>query len=101
MYHFISGYTAKIAGTEEGVTEPEATFSACFGQPFLSKILLHMTFSNDITDSLVHDNSMASCQVRNYVGGEDGAARYQCLARQHCNYFTIFRVSRMHTRVRH
>ncbi|KAJ2509864.1 Protein kinase C-like 1, partial [Coemansia sp. BCRC 34490] len=35
MYHFISGYTAKIAGTEEGVTEPEATFSACFGQPFL------------------------------------------------------------------
>ncbi|CAG8561793.1 10646_t:CDS:2 [Dentiscutata erythropus] len=35
MYHFISGYTAKIAGTEEGVTQPEATFSACFGQPFL------------------------------------------------------------------
>ncbi|KAJ1854532.1 Protein kinase C-like 1 [Coemansia sp. RSA 2703] len=35
MYHFISGYTAKIAGTEEGVTEPVATFSACFGQPFL------------------------------------------------------------------
>lgn len=35
MYHFISGYTAKIAGTEEGVNEPEATFSACFGAPFL------------------------------------------------------------------
>ncbi|OAJ41152.1 phosphoenolpyruvate carboxykinase (ATP), variant 3 [Batrachochytrium dendrobatidis JEL423] len=35
MYHFISGYTAKIAGTEEGVTEPQATFSACFGAPFL------------------------------------------------------------------
>jgi phosphoenolpyruvate carboxykinase (ATP) len=35
MYHFISGYTAKIAGTEEGITEPEATFSACFGAPFL------------------------------------------------------------------
>ncbi|KAJ1566120.1 Protein kinase C-like 1 [Cladochytrium tenue] len=34
-YHFISGYTAKIAGTEEGVTEPQATFSACFGAPFL------------------------------------------------------------------
>ena len=35
MYHFISGYTAKIAGTEVGVTEPEATFSACFGAAFL------------------------------------------------------------------
>ncbi len=35
MYHFISGYTAKVAGTEAGVTEPQATFSACFGQAFL------------------------------------------------------------------
>jgi phosphoenolpyruvate carboxykinase (ATP) len=35
MYHFISGYTAKVAGTEVGVTEPSATFSPCFGGPFL------------------------------------------------------------------
>lgn len=35
MYHFLSGYTSKLAGTERGVTEPEPTFSACFGSPFL------------------------------------------------------------------
>jgi phosphoenolpyruvate carboxykinase (ATP) len=35
MYYFLSGYTAKVAGTERGVKEPQATFSACFGEPFL------------------------------------------------------------------
>eukprot|EP00922_Rhytidocystis_sp_ex-Travisia-forbesii_P034963 GHVS01051931.1.p1 GENE.GHVS01051931.1~~GHVS01051931.1.p1 ORF type:complete len:622 (-),score=104.22 GHVS01051931.1:391-2166(-) len=40
MYHFISGYTSKVAGTEQGITEPVATFSACFGAPFLA---LHPT----------------------------------------------------------
>ncbi len=35
MYHFLSGYTSKLAGTERGVTSPETTFSTCFGSPFL------------------------------------------------------------------
>ncbi|MCB0992110.1 MAG: phosphoenolpyruvate carboxykinase (ATP), partial [Acidimicrobiales bacterium] len=37
MYHFVTGFTSKLAGTEVGVTEPEATFSACFGGPFMSQ----------------------------------------------------------------
>ena len=45
MYHFLSGYTAKVAGTERGITEPQATFSACFGAAFLT---LHPTRYADL-----------------------------------------------------
>ena len=45
MYHFISGFTSKVAGTEAGVTEPQVAFSACFGSPFLP---LHPTKYADL-----------------------------------------------------
>ncbi len=52
MYHFISGYTAKIAGTEAGITEPLATLSACFGAPFIP---LHPTKYGDMLGNKLKD----------------------------------------------
>lgn len=61
MFHFISGYTAKVAGTEMGVTEPEATFSACFGAPFMvwhptkyAQLLAEKMQQNDVNVWLVN-----------------------------------------------
>ncbi|KAF9928395.1 Protein kinase C-like 1 [Linnemannia zychae] len=54
MYHFISGYTSKMAGTEDGVIEPEATFSACFGQPFL---VLHPTKYATMLAQKMHEHA--------------------------------------------
>lgn len=54
MYHFISGYTAKVAGTEEGVTEPQTTFSACFASPFLP---LHPTVYAELLGAKIHKGS--------------------------------------------
>ncbi len=53
MYHFISGYTAKVAGTEEGVNEPQVVFSACFGAPFLP---LHPTSYADLLGQKIEEN---------------------------------------------
>src|SRR5699024_1544247 len=54
MYHFISGYTAKVAGTERGVTEPQATFSACFGAPFMP---LHPTVYAELLADKIRKHS--------------------------------------------
>ena len=53
MYHFISGYTAKVAGTERGVVEPQATFSPCFGGPFLP---LHPLRYADLLSQKIRDH---------------------------------------------
>src|SRR5690606_1206433 len=55
MYHFISGYTAKVAGTEAGVTEPQSVFSACFGAPFLP---LHPTCYAEMLGATMRENEV-------------------------------------------
>jgi len=66
MYHFISGYTSKMAGTEEGVTEPEATFSACFGQPFL--VLHPMQYAKMLADKITKFKANAWLLNTGWVG---------------------------------
>ena len=55
IYHFLSGYTAKVAGTEKGVTEPEATFSTCFGRPFMP---LHPSEYGHLLRNLIAQHSL-------------------------------------------
>jgi len=69
-YHFISGYTAKVAGTEIGITEPQATFSTCFGAPFMPR---HPSVYADLLSKKIRDND-AKCWLINtgWVAGGYG-----------------------------
>ena len=70
MYHFLSGYTAKVAGTERGVTEPEATFSACFGAAFLT---LHPTVYADLLKKKIEEHDCNVYLVNTgWIGGPYG-----------------------------
>ena len=70
MYHFISGYTAKVAGTERGITEPTPNFSACFGAAFLT---LHPTVYADILQKNIDEHgSMAWLVNTGWSGGMYG-----------------------------
>jgi len=73
MYHFISGYTAKVAGTEEGVREPTATFSACFGQPFL---VWHPTKYAQMLADKIHGHKVDVWLVNTgWIGGKYGVGK--------------------------
>lgn len=73
MYHFISGYTAKVAGTEAGVTEPQTTFSACFGLPFLP---LHPTrYATLLGDKLKEQNINVWLINTGWTGGSYGTGQ--------------------------
>jgi phosphoenolpyruvate carboxykinase (ATP) len=70
MYHFISGYTAKVAGTEKGVTEPKATFSACFGAPFMP---LHPTVYAELLAEKINKHNVQVWMVNTgWTGGPYG-----------------------------
>jgi phosphoenolpyruvate carboxykinase (ATP) len=73
MYHFISGYTAKVAGTEKGITEPTATFSACFGAPFMP---LHPSDYAELLAEKLEKND-ADCWLVNtgWSGGDYGTGK--------------------------
>lgn len=70
MYHFLSGYTAKVAGTEKGVTEPTTTFSTCFGAPFMA---LHPSVYADLLGAKINEHQV-SCWLLNtgWSGGPYG-----------------------------
>ncbi len=70
MYYFVSGYTAKVAGTEEGINEPQATFSACFGAPFMP---LHPTFYAEMLGKKMQAQNVKVWLVNTgWTGGEYG-----------------------------
>lgn len=72
MYQFISGYTAKVAGTEAGVTEPTPTFSACFGGPFL--VWHPIVYAKMLAEKLKKHNANAWMVNTGWVGGRAGSA---------------------------
>src|SRR5690606_33185642 len=73
LYHFLSGYTAKVAGTEKGVTEPSATFSTCFGAPFMPR---HPAEYGNLLRHLI-DKHNVGCWLVNtgWTGGPYGVGR--------------------------
>jgi phosphoenolpyruvate carboxykinase (ATP) len=73
MYHFLSGYTARLAGTERGVTEPQATFSTCFGAPFMPR---HPSVYAEMLGQLIQRHG-ARCWLLNtgWTGGAYGTGR--------------------------
>lgn len=70
MYHFLSGYTSKLAGTERGVTKPEATFSTCFGAPFLP--LPPATYAEMLGDKIEQHDSNVFLVNTGWTGGPYG-----------------------------
>jgi len=78
MYHFLAGYTAKVAGTEAGVTEPQATFSPCFGAPFMA--LPPSTYAQLLGDKIQKHNVAVWLINTGWSGGPYGEGQRMKLA---------------------
>ncbi len=73
MYHLLSGYTAKVAGTEIGVTEPEATFSTCFGAAFMPR---HPSvYGNLLKDRIARGGAQCWLVNTGWTGGKYGTGK--------------------------
>lgn len=78
MYHFLSGYTAKVAGTETGVTEPQATFSTCFGAPFM--VLPPATYARMLGELIARHHVSVWLVNTGWTGGPYGVGRRMPIA---------------------
>lgn len=78
MYHFLSGYTAKVAGTEKGVTEPQATFSTCFGAPFM--VLPPATYAQLLGEKIQQHNATVWLVNTGWSGGPYGVGKRMSIA---------------------
>lgn len=78
MYHFLSGYTSKLAGTERGITSPQATFSTCFGSPFLP--LPANRYAEMLGEKIDEHNAKVFLVNTGWTGGEYGVGERMKLA---------------------
>ena len=78
MYHFLSGYTAKVAGTEKGVTEPKAAFSSCFGAPFLP--LPPSRYAGMLGEKIARHNARVWLVNTGWTGGPYGVGKRMRIA---------------------
>jgi phosphoenolpyruvate carboxykinase (ATP) len=82
VYHFLSGYTAKVAGTERGITEPQAPFSACFGAPFMP---LHPTVYGDMLAEKLRSSGASAWLINTgWTGGGYGVGKRIDIASTRC-----------------
>lgn len=73
MYHFVSGFTARVAGTEVGVTEPSPTFSACFGGPFMAQ--KPNVYAKLLADKMAHHKARCILLNTGWSGGKYGVGK--------------------------